>query len=208
MTIHIFVVDGPDGVGKSTLINQLANYFNSSTSYDAVVISPSNTPYGKEVKRIIATHPDISLDVETRLQISTLQHAKDILLDIVKPYAASNKNIIVFLDRWDTSTGIYQFYIKGGYPTPFYTGERISLPHLTKYFILDAPDALLDDRLYSRSNNQACDPYERYDFQRKVRDGYRALFQRPVSLFTKVTVDGTVEENTKKLISHVIHNLR
>lgn len=208
MAVHVFVIDGPDGVGKSTLINKLVNYFNQNSSYDALAFSPSNTPYGQSIKQLLKNHRDISLDTELRLQVSTLFHLREQIIAVLGEAVKAQRNLIVFLDRWDSSTGIYQRYVHDDDGLPWYHGEKPTLPHFNKYLILDAPDDVLDERLYHRPEKSLEDKYENYAFQQKVRAGYRAIFDFPTSLHTRILVDGTPEENVRKLLSEIIPYLR
>ena len=203
MSNYIFVIDGPDGVGKTTLISKLTKYFNESTSYKAFSLTPSNTDFGKGVKTLLNEFKPNN-EVQKLLQLATINHLKD---DIDSILESSTKEIsnIIFLDRWLTSTGVYQEYCQHG-NQPFYQGKEFveRLPVITLNVILDAPDEILDARLNSRDNK---DLYEVDEFQRKVREGYRRIFDYRPGKYKQVVVDGGLEENFKKLLSVIIDKL-
>lgn len=179
MSNYIFVIDGPDGVGKTTLINKLTKYFNECTSYKAYSLTPSNTEFGKGVKTLLNEFKPNN-EVQKLLQLATINHLND---DISKILESSTKEVsnIIFLDRWLTSTGVYQGYCHHS-SQPFYQGKEFvdQLPHITLNIILDAPDEILDSRLNNRDTK---DLYEVDEFQRKVREGYRHIFDYNVGRY-------------------------
>ena len=63
MNAKVFVIEGPDGVGKSTLIDLLSTYFNNNTSYTCKVVSPSGNEYGRMIKGIL-NERDVDLRTE------------------------------------------------------------------------------------------------------------------------------------------------
>lgn len=203
MSNYIFVIDGPDGVGKTTLIKMLTKYFNECTSYKAHSLSPSNTEFGKGVKKLLNDFKPNN-EVQKLLQLATINYLNGEIEKILYSEKLEVGNII-FLDRWLTSTGVYQEYCHHG-GQPFYHGEEFvsSLPRITKKIILDAPDEVLDARLSERTEKEI---YETDEFQRKVREGYRHIFDYRIGNHTKVYLDGTLDENFKKLLSVVIDNL-
>ena len=51
------------------------------------------------------------------------------------------------------------------------------------------------------------DLYEVDEFQRKVREGYRHIFDYRPGKYKQVVVDGDLEENFKKVLSVIIDKL-
>ena len=199
--VYFIVVDGPDGVGKTTLLNRLVNYFNSSSSYRAISLSPSNTEFGQEVKAVLKKHPLPTIS-QYHLHVATLHHLEARLEYLRR---SAKKDLIVFLDRWYITTGVYQGYAAGTQEIPFFLGDTRNLTKPDATFILNATDEILNERLSSRQGEK--DIYEETEFQRKVREGYRKIFEYKDSGCTQVNVNGTVEENFKTLLSAVIHRL-
>ena len=204
MSIHIFVVDGPDGVGKTTLIHELVNYFNYNTSYKAYTFSPSNNVYGKKIKQLIKDLPDLPLEVERQLHLTTLQYLVEEIRPLVRESVESETSTIIFLDRWDVSTGIYQLYARVPNVQPWLNDAKIKGIVINQYFILDADDALLDKRIEARREKEG---YEQGEFQRRVRQGYRELFDYHLSKFTRIVLGDDLEENKKTLLTQIIHRL-
>lgn len=207
--LYLIAIDGPDGVGKTTLINKLTEYFNSCTSYDATAMSPSSGPFGLEVKRLLKDFKDIPKMAECNLHLISMEYTLAEIEKLQKDYT-DEKKLIVFLDRWLASTGVYQYYANEITGEPFVSHVHVSYYHKTyqargiPQILLHVDDeSILDERLAERKET---DKYEASEFQRKVREGYkkRASYTSYLEHDIRVNVSGTVEENLKKLISEVI----
>lgn len=216
-TISYFVIEGPDGVGKSTLIQKLIKYFNENSSYLAFNISPCNNAYGNAVKQLLRQVPRKALHekVETQLQLSTLENVLLVdIPDIIDQHVDEPKSLILFIDRWVHSTGVYQYYTRQPESTrdPFI--DLSHHPRIREFrpdgvFILDAPDSVLDERLGLRDQ---LDRYEEKSFQKLVRSGYRAFkkYSSPILRNAEYIDVGSedIEVNFKKVLSEVLQRLK
>lgn len=213
--IYLIALDGPDGVGKSTLINKLVEYFNSCTSYKAMTMSPSSGPFGLEVKRILKTLPDIPREAECNLHLASMEYTLAEVEKLQETASEENK-LIIFLDRWLASTGVYQYHANGLGTTPFVKHVLLSYypktyqARLIPQILLHVEDeSILDKRLAERKET---DKYEASEFQMKVREGYKlrlGVGQKQVLDYyneydVPVNVSGTLEENTKTLVGEII----
>lgn len=214
MSVQIFVIDGPDGVGKTTIINNLVSYFNQSTSYRVISYSNSKTEFGKDIYNILFKH-DLPIEVEKQLQLSTLQYLASyingtyIIPDLLDASDRETKTLI-FLDRWVSSLGIYQGYahrrLHGEVkPLPLSFEKTVIDDNIVNYFILDLDDSILKRRLLQRDKS---DKYESTNFQHYVREGFRALKKYNIPKTTHVSISENLDENTKLLLSKIIQLLK
>lgn len=203
MSVHVFVIDGPDAVGKTTLIDKLVAYFNSNTSYDAVKLSPSSTGFGSAIKQLVLTTPNISRRLEKLLFHAGMVRVADEIETLKQTYS-ENKELIVFIDRWLDSHTVYQNYLHQG---RLDIDEYKDVPYPDKTILLDASDELLDKRLLEERTEK--DKYEDLTLQQRVRYGYRLLANNSYrrNNIIQVMVEGTVEENLKQLTGIVIREL-
>lgn len=210
--VQVFVIDGPDGVGKSTLIKKLVDYFNTSSSYQAISFSPSNSPFGKKVKQLLK---EVKLQPKTQkqLQLATLMNLlEDTINPVTDELSICDKPSIIFIDRWVDSTAIYQQFVPerdiNGFPFLLdYNDKDFVLPFYNHTFILDTSDEVLDKRLFG--NRTEHEIYETKEFQEWVRLGYRRIFKYRDHRRTQVDVSSEdMEANFKTLLSVVFTHLK
>jgi dTMP kinase len=100
----LFIIEGPDGAGKSTLISQLAEAL-TAQGYDALYSrQPGGTPAG-ETFRGLLLDPQLELSPMTQalLFYASRQQAMD---QVIRP--ALNAGRVVLTDRFELSTLAYQ----------------------------------------------------------------------------------------------------
>lgn len=199
MSTQYVVIDGPDGVGKSTIIKNLVDYFNKNTKYEAFSYSPSHTEYGEAIKTLL-TQFTVTPTVEEQLQLSTLTWLYE---NVLKHHEERSDDIkrIIFIDRWEDSTAVYQRYVKAKDRPFIFDWKNPLYRPFTQYFILDANDAILDERLYNQGRQ--LDLYESVDNQKKVREGYREI-KRYNTNRRFIDVNGTVDDNVKAVLSEIL----
>lgn len=207
--MKVFVIDGPDGVGKTTLINKLVNYFNYCTSYTASSLTPSNNAYGSQVKEVLKLFDDnrlaLSKEQEAFLQLTTSLR----LLKELNPETglfASKPKHICFLDRWVPSFHVYQEAMNGVDIKQLGMEDTLSLlkDHVDYTFILNASDELIDSRLFNRADD--LDRYEKdKDFVYKVRTAYRN-YKEERTVLVDLNHDNC-DDNFKELLSIILQHL-
>lgn len=214
MTVQIFVIDGPDGVGKTTLINKLVSYFNQSTSYKAVSLSNSRTALGIEVKRLLNTF-NLSHQSEISLILSTLHDLAhvihdDYIIDDLLAHPENEVKTIIFLDRWVSSTGVYQRYayerMRGNIVEPLWFEQPIPHIDVARYLILDTEDSVMDKRLQERKVLEKFEESE--TFRRYVREGFRKLKNYNLSSYSFLNVTEDYDDNYRKVLTEILKYLK
>jgi dTMP kinase len=174
MAGHFIVLEGIDGVGKTTQVALLAEWLGSREVPHVVVREPGGTPVGEAIRELVLGRPD--LDVSPRSELLLLLAARAALVrDVLGPALDEGKTVVG--DRFALSTLAYQAYGRG-----IDVGQvRRALEAATDglwpdlYILLDLP---LDEALKRRSAGGAApDRIEREGeaFRVAVRDGYLAL---------------------------------
>lgn len=212
--IKIFVIEGPDGVGKSTLLDKLVNYFNQHTSYHAVKVTTSSELLHKHVKEYIDNNKsNLDINAERHLIYAVLNSVKQrINENYINTYNPdADKPTIVFIDRWLLSTGVYQYYLpsKGAHSAAIVNHPpELSSFYIDHVYVLDAPDEVIDNRLVQRGLDER-DVFERKEVRHLIREGYREPFKYRIGKYTQVDVSSDdVEVNFKALLGKVLLELK
>ncbi len=162
------VIDGPDGVGKTTQVQLLAAFLASHGANVHVTRASGGTPIGEELRKAsLSLHPRRA---ETDVYISLAMHT-ELGHDIQQRKKAGE---VVIVDRSPLTVIGYNLY-----------GSRLAnrqlaydacttllqLWEIDVFVYLDAPQAMLDERRQKRGN---VDYFENQDseFHHRVRKGY------------------------------------
>jgi len=182
------VLDGPDGCGKSTQLQLLADTITRAGVDQIIVRDPGDTPVGDSIRRILLgkDHEDRAIQCELMLFMAT---RAPLVAAKIKPALTEGKTVLG--DRYVSSSCAYQG--AGGLEiarildiAQFATQN--TWPHLT--IVLDVPADVGLCRINTQ-RNQAHDTMERrgLEYHQKVRDIFLKLphiYPKPV-----VIVDAT-----------------
>jgi len=135
------VVEGPNGSGKTSLINSL-----SKEGYETLS-SPNGTPLAK-ILRPACRGTDPWIDIDKRVQFLLFSAAR--MDEYVR--CVHNKDVVVVADRWWTSTYIYQCLLQGlsvdFLEHTIHPEEKIDL-----VILLDGDDDILINRVLSERDS-------------------------------------------------------
>ncbi len=189
---RFIVLDGIDGVGKSTQLKRIAGALRRSGRKVLVVRDPGSTSLGLRIRAFllgkrsrIASRAEALLYAAARAQLAH---------EIIRP--ALRKGWTVLCDRYSTATLAYQgaLGLTNGLAEVCRFAEDGVRPALT--LVLDGPPRkTLDkgDRLEARGAA----------YQRKVRAGFLAQAKRDPRRIRIVPCEGTPDEVTRRLLSRL-----
>jgi len=167
------VLEGLDGVGKSTQVALLAAWLEGASVPHLVVREPGGTPVGEAIREVVLSR-DLDVGPESELLLMLAARAA-LVRDVVRPALAVGK--LVIADRFALSTLAYQAYGRGLDPDRVRPVLDIATGGLRPdlYVVLDLP--LQDSAERRRGNALRPDRIEREGegFRRKVREAYLAL---------------------------------
>lgn len=169
MKAKFITVDGVDGVGKTTQLNVMREWFEHHQLPVVFTREPGGTDLGEKLREILlAVNTKVSIYTETLLMFATRrQHLEEVIL----PALAAGKHVVS--DRFTDATFAYQ---GGGRGVPF---EKIEIlenwvqgrfrPDLT--LLLDVPLEVSLQRVEKGGNK---DRFEREDeaFFKRVQASY------------------------------------
>lgn len=203
-----FTFEGPEGSGKSTQINLLAEELADIGHEVVVTREPGGTSIGEEIRHLlIHSASGKNMTPETELLLFAAARAQ-LVRELIIP--SLEKGAIVICDRFLDSTTVYQGAARSiandpvSYINQFAVGPVT--PHLT--FILDVPH----EESMRRVKRRVTDISDRMEeesseFYKKVRDGYLLLAGTMPERFH--VVDGTrpLEMNREEILKTVLEHL-
>lgn len=167
--------EGTEGVGKTTLIRKIHQYFEQQGKEVVLTREPGGTPLAEQIRTLLlAVNHDEKMSHDTELLLIYAARAQH-LQQVILPALAAGK--IVLSDRFTDASFAYQCSGRG------LSQEKLQLlnqtfvakmPNIT--FWLDAPIELGMTRARERG---ALDRFEqeKLSFFAKVRSGYETLWQ-------------------------------
>lgn len=196
MTKGLFITfEGPDGCGKTTQMNLLAQYFEKKGKKVVLTREPGGKGLGEKVREILLNYDgEVSDRCESFLFLADRAQNIDI---IVKP--AVKQGEIVLCDRHIDSTVAYQGYGRGldineiNMLNNLATGGK--KPDLTLVFDVDVETSMKrvgkeKDRMESAG----------IEFHNRVRNGYLELATQEPDRIKVLDATKTIEEIHEKVI--------
>lgn len=202
-TGRFIVLDGPDGCGKSTQVERLAERLRASGREVDAVCDPGGTPIGEAVRGILLNPDFAEMSVRTEMMLYMASRAQ-LVEERIRPALSDGR--IILSDRYVTSTIVYQG-LAGGLDVEeinrlyeYACGQ--TRPDLV--IVLDVPVEVGRARLSGGPDRVEAKSVE---FHEKVRRGYlEVAAQQPG---THVVIDASESEQTVaeiiwKAVGHVL----
>ena len=165
--------EGPDGSGKTTQINPLADYLSEKGYSVLITREPGGTSIGDQIRQILSDLKNTGMHHRNETLLFLAARAQ-LVEEVIKPHL--EKGYVVLCDRYADSTMAYQGYghqnnldqIKS--LIEFATGGLN--PDLTLLFDMDVEEGL--QRKAHGSEWNRLDAYN-LEFHQRVREGYHIL---------------------------------
>lgn len=197
--------EGPDGGGKTTQLERLADYLRRRGVQVEVTREPGGTPLGEAIRGWLLTpakvDEEMAAETEALLYAAARQqHVRERLL----PALRAGK--VVLCDRYVDASYAYQAY---GHGLPLAWVEAINRPATERLmpdrtYLLDVPVEVARRRLLQRSGD-GMDRIERRGeaYHRRVREGFLALAAREPRRFVVIDATRPVEEVAAAIVRDV-----
>ncbi len=108
--MHFIVLEGGEGVGKSTQGRLLTQWLAAREIPFCAAREPGGTPMGEAVRDIFLHRNEVKIDPEAELLLVLAARVASVR-DVVRP--ALERGEVVIMDRFDFSTLAYQGYGRG-----------------------------------------------------------------------------------------------
>ncbi len=193
-------LEGPDGSGKSTLINLISEYMKNKGIEIVVTREPGGTLIGEEIRDIILDNNNINMGAETEALLYAAARSQHVHERIIP---ALNEGKIVISDRFLLSSLAYQgvgrglgienvkmindFGLRGIYP------DLILFFHIDPEITLERKTTKGGDRLEKEGN----------DFHKRVYNGYMELLEKYPRNIAIIDATKSVEEVFEQVIIEI-----
>lgn len=198
-------VEGPDGSGKGTQIERLADALDR-WGYEVVRSrEPGGTPIGEKIRAILLDRENTAMADETEALLYAASRAQHVR-EKIRPAVAEGK--VVLCDRFLDSSVAYQ---GGGRELGIDKVLAINapavdgtLPDITVYLDIDHRKAMARRCAASEPDRLEM---EAESFHARVEDGYHELIARDPDRFVTVNAEGTREEISEEIREKVLGRL-
>lgn len=195
-TGRFVVVEGGEGVGKSTQVERLASSLRAAGREVVVTYEPGDTKTGAELRAALL-HADTALDPHAELLLMLADRAQHVA-EVIRPALA--RGAIVVCDRYEASTLAYQGVARGLGVDEVERLSKWAAAHVEAdvVIVLDLPDSVAEARV-----SPVRDRFERAgaEFHARVRAAYRDL--APTRGWLVVDADGTLDDVAARVLAAV-----
>jgi dTMP kinase len=209
MAGYFFSFEGPDGAGKTTII-QLVEKFLTEQGFEVIATrEPGGIEIAEKIRAVILNPEHKSMDARTEALLYAAARRQHLVERVIP---ALNEGKIVLCDRFIDSSLAYQGFARGlGVDEVLAINEFAingCMPSLTIYFDLDPKIGL--ERINKnklREINRL--DMESFSFHYKVREGYLQLVKRFKDRIIQVDANRTIHEvfeETAKIIMQKIQS--
>jgi dTMP kinase len=188
----IFItVEGPDGSGKTTIIQMLAEKLEKEGYEIVATREPGGIEIAEQIRQVILDPKNTAMDPRTEALLYAAARRQH-LAEKVKP--ALEKGKIVLCDRFVDSSLAYQGHARGLGIDEVYSINQFAIesmmPKMTLYFDV-APEVGLERINKNKGREVNRLDLEKLEFHQKVREGYTMIAERfPERI---VTIDASKE---------------
>lgn len=194
MANGIFItIEGPDGSGKTTIINMLAENLQKEGFEVMATREPGGIEIAEQIRQVILDRDNTAMDSRTEALLYAAARRQH-LAEKVKP--ALEKGKIILCDRFVDSSLAYQGYARGLGIEEVYSINEFAIedmmPKLTLYFDL-APELGLERINKNKGREVNRLDLENLEFHQKVREGYMILADRFSDRIVKIDASRELE---------------
>ena len=205
---HFISFEGPDGAGKTTILNAMVDFFAPKLKNQLVVTrEPGGNKISEAIRNIILDKNNTEMDARTEALLYAAARRQH-LVETILPALAANK--AVFCDRYVDSSVAYQgagreIGTKKVYDMNLFATEGI-LPEKTIYLDIK-PELGLKRIMKHRTNDIDRLDLEKLDFHKKVRMAYLDLAQKfpdRIEIIDASQDLNTVKSDTLNILKKII----
>ncbi|AIE58555.1 dTMP kinase [Bacillus methanolicus] len=187
-------VEGPEGAGKTTIIEMLADELEREGHRVLKTREPGGIEIAEQIRKVILDKSNTAMDPRTEALLYAAARRQH-LVEKVKP--ALESGMIVICDRFIDSSLAYQGYARGLGIEEVFSINRFAIegmmPELTFYFDIEPELGFKRINQHKGREVNRLD-LETMEFHHKVREGYLLLMKLFPERIYKIDASRTIEE--------------
>jgi len=187
-------LEGPEGAGKTTIVNMLVEYFSMAGKKVLSTREPGGIHIAEKIREIILNPEHTEMDGKTEALLYAAARRQHLVEKVIP---ALGKGYIVLCDRFIDSSLAYQGYARGlGIDQVWKINEFAIdglMPNITIYFDIDPKIGLerinkTDEREINRLD------LEQLDFHECVKEGYYQIIEKFPNRIYKIDASQSLEQ--------------
>lgn len=205
MNGKFIVFEGPDGSGKTTILNNVNEILISKGYKTNLLREPGGTLISEKIRDIIIDNANINMDAKTEALLFAASRAQ-LVSEKIKPLIDAGE--IILCDRFVLSSLTYQGVGRGlGIDeikaiNDFATGGLKA--DLTVFFNIDYKDALIRKRANFTADRLE---NEEFDFHKKIFDAYLDMAKLYQDEICEIDASKSIDEVSKSALDLILNIL-
>jgi len=196
----LITFEGPEGSGKTTLINAIAAHLAQKGEDPMILREPGGTDIGERIRNILLDTASEGMCAETELLLMVASRAQLVRERIEVGLQAG---MIILCDRFADASVAYQGFGRGLGEKKVHALNKLALgkvePHLT--FLCLLPPEEGQKRLHSATTDRL--DRETKEFHQRVYEGYQAMAVSGILRFKVIDATDSPEDMLNKALGHL-----
>ncbi|WP_170242718.1 dTMP kinase [Streptococcus suis] len=190
---HFITFEGPDGAGKTTVLQELLPKLQVLGLEVITTREPGGVAIAEDIRKIILDQANTAMDHKTELLLFIAARRQHLIEKVLPPLQEGK---MVIIDRFIDSSVAYQGHGRGLDIADIdwlnhYATDGVK-PDLTLYFDIDAEEGLARIARNAERDVDRLD-MEKADMHRRVRQGYLAILEKEPERFVKIDASQPLE---------------
>ncbi|HFI0083153.1 TPA: dTMP kinase [Streptococcus suis] len=190
---HFITFEGPDGAGKTTVLQELLPKLQVLGLEVITTREPGGVAIAEDIRKIILDPANTAMDHKTELLLFIAARRQHLIEKVLPPLQEGK---MVIIDRFIDSSVAYQGHGRGLDIADIdwlnhYATDGVK-PDLTLYFDIDAEEGLARIARNAERDVDRLD-MEKADMHRRVRQGYLAILEKEPERFVKIDASQPLE---------------
>lgn len=201
-------LEGPEGAGKTTILQLLGAALEKEGHRVVVTREPGGIPIAEQIREVILNKENTAMDSRTEALLYAAARRQHLVERIIP---ALEQGMIVLCDRFIDSSLAYQGHARGLELEEIYSINTFAIadvmPDITLYFDIEPEEGLKRIQANNHREVNRLD-LETIDFHKKVREGYQLVMNRWKERFVLLDASQSLEvvfEQAKQSIVEFLH---